>query len=291
MQKYVNLSSFGIEYSLKDSAPVDTADIIISDSGNDIKYALGHNKAHIYVEHTGVTDSAGVTPEYVFIPDNDLLPFPDNDYIETAYLRHCMLPKNITESKRLYIRELSYSDMEELLSFSENDAGLLTEDPDEKPLSLAPETSSFGFTAEMSEEDKKDYYRAYYKSMYDLCGYGYYGLFLKDSGELCGYAGLAVPESGCMSDGISIDDHSVPNYHAANCPEGGCMAPSIGYFILPAFRGRGLAFEAMDAILAFAEKELGIFEFVCNVKSCNMPSVITAGKLSNKHTMFIRKQL
>lgn len=281
MKKYVNLSSFGVEYKLNDSAPINMADIIISDSGDDIKYALGHNKAHIYVEHTGVTDSAGITPEYVFIPDSSLLPFPDNDYIETAYLRHCMLPKDITKSRRLYIRELSYSDMETLLKSIKNDSDLSAGNSNDNLVSSVSFGAAFGFTREMSEEDKNEYYRAYYKSMYDLVGYGYYGMFLKDTGELCGYAGLTVPEANRQADAVPPPGDF----------EDKCGAPSIGYFVLPAFRGNGLSFEAMDAILSYAEKELGISEFICNVKSDNMPSVITACKLSDKHNVFIRKEL
>lgn len=230
MKKYINLSSFGLSYCLKDSTEPENADIIISDDEKDIEYALNHNMAHIFIT---CSSDCRTHAKNVYIPEHSSLPIPDNDYIETVYLRHNRLTKAIAETERLIIRELSFEDMVNLPS------------------------SAFGFTPEMSEADRKDFYEAYYSSMYDFAGFGYYGFFNRENGNPVGYGGLSLGEASDV--------------------------PNAGYFILEEARNRGYATEGMNAVLSYAEREHFSETIIFRISRNNAASLKVARRLSDKH--------
>ena len=94
--------------------------------------------------------------------------------------------------------------------------------------------------------------------LWPLFGYGYWGLVDRDSGTFLGNAGLARFERGIAE---------LEGY------------PEAGWSFIPAAWGRGLATEAMSAILAWADDVLGRPEIRCIIDPGNTASQRVATKL------------
>jgi len=84
-------------------------------------------------------------------------------------------------------------------------------------------------------------------------GYGQFRVELKDTGESAGICGLLYRERLDASD--------------------------VGFALLPAFRGRGFAFEAAAATMAYGRKTLGIERIVALTSHENLPSIRLLEKL------------
>ncbi|MDA0706528.1 MAG: GNAT family N-acetyltransferase [Proteobacteria bacterium] len=64
--------------------------------------------------------------------------------------------------------------------------------------------------------------------------------------------------------------------------------PDIGYSILPAYCGRGYAFEAASAVLEYARATLGLTRVTAFIAPANAPSIGLAGKLGLRYERMAR---
>jgi len=88
-------------------------------------------------------------------------------------------------------------------------------------------------------------------------------LVLRGSGTMVGYAGFhGPPGSNALEKGDAVE---------------------LGYTVFPAFRGRGYATEAAQALMRWAREEHGITAFVASVSPGNEPSLAVVRKLGFVH--------
>jgi RimJ/RimL family protein N-acetyltransferase len=97
-----------------------------------------------------------------------------------------------------------------------------------------------------------------YAGHWALLGYGYWALTERGSGRFLGEAGLA-------------------DFHRALEPSFG-DAPEIGWALVPHAHGRGLATEAVKAIVTWGEANLRPARTVCMIGPENFPSLRVAEK-------------
>ena len=97
-----------------------------------------------------------------------------------------------------------------------------------------------------------------YPGLWSLLGYGYWAIVDKASGAYVGEAGLADFKRA-MSPAI----------------EG---LPEVGWIIAPKYAGRGVATEAVRAILAWADAALDAPQTVCIIDPSNTASIRVARK-------------
>ena len=90
-------------------------------------------------------------------------------------------------------------------------------------------------------------------AMVERLGFGFYIVALQENGCPIGVAGLAKRDF--------LDD------------------VDIGYAFLPAYWGKGYAFEAASAVLAYAVEELGLRRIVATVRAENASSIGLLNKL------------
>lgn len=103
------------------------------------------------------------------------------------------------------------------------------------------------------KEEEKNYIRQYRENMYEFYGFGIWSVLLKETGELIGRAGLDM--------------------------RAGFETPELGFVVGVPWQGRGLAEEICGAVLAYAEKELGITRMQAMVESENAVSLRLLKKL------------
>lgn len=88
---------------------------------------------------------------------------------------------------------------------------------------------------------------------YDRLGFGDWALLFKEGGEPIGECGLNALDAGKVIE--------------------------IGWMLMPAHWGKGLAFEAASAVKAFAFGELGLTRIVARMRAENHRSVALATRL------------
>ena len=89
--------------------------------------------------------------------------------------------------------------------------------------------------------------------LYENYGYGPFRLTLRENGQVVGVCGLFRREG--------YDD------------------PDIGWSVLPEFSGKGFAYEAASAVLAYAWQEVGLSRVTAFIDVKNTPSIGLARKL------------
>lgn len=98
-----------------------------------------------------------------------------------------------------------------------------------------------------------------YAGLWALLGYGYWAIRDRADGRFLGEAGLA-------------------DFHRAIDPPLG-DTPEAGWILRPEAQGRGLAVEAMTAILDWAQETAGLPRTVCIIAPQNAPSLALAARL------------
>lgn len=96
-----------------------------------------------------------------------------------------------------------------------------------------------------------------YAGMWQLKGYGYFLATSRASGAIVGEFGVA-------------------DFHRDITPPLG-ETPEAGWVMLPQHHGQGLAYEALFAVLAWADERIA--RTVCMIDPANEPSLKLAGKL------------
>lgn len=99
---------------------------------------------------------------------------------------------------------------------------------------------------------------------------------LRDVGhwQVMGYGNWAIRTQG---DGRYIGSVGLLSYRRIVDPA--FDAPEIGWGLSPAFQGKGMAFEAAAAAIAWAEQHLNAKRLVCMISPDNTPSLALAGRL------------
>lgn len=111
-------------------------------------------------------------------------------------------------------------------------------------------------------EDAENYIKNKFFASYDKYGFGFYVIILKTTQERIGTVGLIDRE--------------------------GIEGVEIGYGMLPAFRGKGYAFEAAEAILNHARNTLRIDRIVAIVNPNNQDSIHLLEKLGLRYEKMVR---
>ena len=103
-------------------------------------------------------------------------------------------------------------------------------------------------------EEEREYQKAYIENMYRFYGYGMWLVFEKETGELVGRAGIEHSEK----------------------LEGEF---ELGYAVRTKYQKQGYAFEACQAIIAYAATELEISKLHCLIQKDNTKSIKLAKKM------------
>lgn len=146
----------------------------------------------------------------------------DMSYLQTVYCRCKGIPRVITQTDRLLIKEMSLDDMDDLIEIF---------DSNEKTAFFEP---FYG-----SKEEAGAYLNTYISDVYCYYDYGIWGAYLKDSGKMIGIAGF-TPRSGT----------------------GGKPVLELGYAVAKLYQGQGYAKEACKAVVAYVQKELEYDEII-----------------------------
>lgn len=104
---------------------------------------------------------------------------------------------------------------------------------------------------------------------------------LRDIGhwQVFGYGNWAIrqPEDDTLIGSVGLFD-----YHREVTPR--LDAPELGWGLDPAFQGRGYAFEALSAVLSFADSGLKLARTQCMIDEANTPSIRLAQKAGFRFT-------
>ncbi len=111
-------------------------------------------------------------------------------------------------------------------------------------------------------QDAEVYITAKFLKSYKEQGFGFYGIVLKETSEMIGTAGLINRE------GLDHVD--------------------VGYGMLPAFRGKGYAFEATKAVYDYGYEVLGLDKIVAIVHPNNKGSIKLLEKLGLMYEKMVR---
>jgi RimJ/RimL family protein N-acetyltransferase len=104
-----------------------------------------------------------------------------------------------------------------------------------------------------SLEDAENYIKERFFKSYEVYGFGFYVIRLQSSGKAIGTAGLIDRE--------------------------GIEGVEIGYGLLPAYRGKGYAYEAAEAVYDYAKNVLNIAKIVAIVAPNNTKSIFLLERL------------
>lgn len=140
----------------------------------------------------------------------------DRDYLETVYCRCNCISRLITETERLFIREIALGDLDELMEvFDSNNK------------------TDFFEAFYDSREDAEEFLMAYIRDVYRFYDYGIWGIYLKISGKMIGIVGF-TPREG----------------------NGEKIVLELGYGISKKYQNCGYAGEACRAVIKYAEEKL-----------------------------------
>ncbi|MGN0325510.1 MAG: GNAT family N-acetyltransferase [Lachnospiraceae bacterium] len=147
----------------------------------------------------------------------------DREYLETVYFRSKGIPRRITDTDRLIIRELCRADLPALLDIYESN-----------------EKTPFFQSFYDNREEAEEYLNHYIENVYDFYGYGIWGICLKN---------LSVYEEG---ENIETEEPIIgimgftPRENALE----------LGYALQKQYQGRGFVTEAKKALTEYAERVL-----------------------------------
>lgn len=147
----------------------------------------------------------------------------DREYLETVYFRSKGIPRRITDTDRLIIRELCRTDLPALLEIYKSN-----------------EKTRFFQSFYDNREEAEEYLNYYIENVYDFYGYGIWGICLKESS---GYEN--IEKQGVIEPIIGIMGFT-PRENALE----------LGYALQKQYQGRGFVTEAKKALTEYAERVL-----------------------------------
>lgn len=165
---------------------------------------------------------------------------PDQELLQKIWQRHYHIPWQIVETERLLIRESVIADLPEFVKMYEEERG----NPDVIP---------------MKEPPKEDL-EAYIGWRYPLWGYGLWSVVEKTSGLVIGRVGF--------QESFNMETEETEE-----------MRTELAYLVAGAYRGRGIAEEAVEAVLRYGKEELGLTEIRLCTSNNNIPSQKLAEKM------------
>lgn len=160
----------------------------------------------------------------------------DRDYLETVYCRRKGIPRVITMTDRLIIRELCCSDRDALMEIYDSN-----------------EKSSFFQAFYNNKEEAEVFLKNYIETVYDFYGYGIWGICLRE--ETFG--------GGCRKD---IWNNAGRNKYFGVCNEEKIIgiigftprkdALELGYALAKAYQGNSYISEARRAVMKYVRDKL-----------------------------------
>ena len=173
--------------------------------------------------------------------------------LEIAYCHAVDKPAVIGTTKRLIIREIGSEDLDDYFRI----------------VKLFPEILTDRTLSELNPDEFKIRHEAYIKYSYHFLGYGIYGIFPRDT--------ALKPVSGC---------YKVPKMIGLAGIDG-VETLQLSYALFPEYQGIGIAFEACDRILEYAETSLELKNINLFIHEENTSSIRLAEKLKKKHSIII----
>lgn len=146
----------------------------------------------------------------------------DKTYLHLVYCRCKGIPRLITQTDRLLIREMTLSDIDDLIEIFESN-----------------EKTDFFEPFYGSREEAEIYLSSYTNDVYRFYDYGIWGAYLKECDKMIGIAGF-TPRPGT--------DHK--------------PVLELGYAVAKSYQGHGYAKEACKAVVTYARKELEYDEII-----------------------------
>jgi [ribosomal protein S5]-alanine N-acetyltransferase len=133
-----------------------------------------------------------------------------------------------------------------------------------------PEVMKFSLTGPMSRQEAQAHFQKKVLEPYELYRFGRWALEHKKDRKIIGFAGLSYEE---------ID---------------GEEKIELGYRLLPAYWGKGLAYEALELICNYAFSELKLADLVAIIEPENIRSIRLAERVGMKplkETQFYHKHV
>lgn len=159
----------------------------------------------------------------------------DREYLETVYFRTKGIPRRITDTDRLIIRELCRTDLPALLEIYESN-----------------EKTPFFQSFYDNREEAEEYLNHYIENVYDFYGYGIWGICLKNSSayEEGKNVGTEEPIIGIM--GFTPRENAL----------------ELGYALQKNYQGKGFVTEAKKALTEYAEHVLDCHNIIIVRADC-----------------------
>lgn len=170
--------------------------------------------------------------KYVIQQLNEL----DYEEMDKIYKRYAKQPWDIRKTKRCLLRELTVDDVDSLYE-----------------LYADPAITEYMPSLFENPKEEKEYTQNYIQYVYELYGYGIWGIFRRETNILIGRAGLEEKEG---EEGLEL-----------------------GYMLGTSYQKKGYAYEVCKAILDYAQVQLGVHRVFSYVAEDNLPSVRLLRKL------------
>ena len=206
--------------------------VFISDDVAELKKKIAQGVPTIAVEtkeNKEAIASLSPKPNAIHVGWDDM----DEDWVEKIRQRAYGIPWTIFETERTVARELSESDIDALFE-----------------LYAGPRITDY-IEPLFEYEAEKEYQANYRKYIYEIWGFGLWGIFDKKTGRLIGRAGID-PRDGRIE---------------------------LGYVIASDRQGQGIGYEVCKKILEYAADDLEIEELYCTIFPQNESSKKLAEKL------------
>lgn len=170
--------------------------------------------------------------DLIFTADGEVTE-PEQDLLEKAWQRHYHIPWQIVRTERLLIRESVMADLPEFVKMYEEERG----NPDVIPMTGTPEEEL----------------ASYIGWRYPLWGYGLWSVVELATGQVIGRVGFQEYECRSSEDTVLV-------------------RTELAYLVAGAYRRQGFAREAVQAVMEYAEEELGLTEVYLRTSEENVPS-------------------
>lgn len=258
--------------------------LILCDLDKNIELAKAHNLPVIAFSHENNKQESLMGTPWLILDADALNPF----FLNEVYCRHYKQPLPITTTNRCIIRELTPTQLPELM--------LLQEENKNNPSGcFFPQNCNTTLAA-------KEFLLNYIENQYSFYGYGIYGIFSKENENFLGIAGFSPLENVITSEPLNSKDKNLKisensseknfekipkNKHkniseeiSEKYPENNSneYCAEIGYSILKKWQRQGFASEVLPSLIHFGKEYLGFTKIITRIEKNNIASIRLARK-------------